>query len=145
MSVPLVCGRLRFLFAIVHLVVSAVLPYRLDLAAPRKDCRGGARPTKMMVQSLPAAASGRGNYGCTSDESARTVRVSGSKLFQSAAMRGASGNFKNLHKHTSAKKPTKTSITCETQRERFRNSAEDTTVSRSSLSRPPIPAGLSDL
>eukprot|EP00965_Chrysotila_dentata_P143071 4727757-Pleurochrysis_carterae.AAC.3 len=88
------------------------------------------------MQSLPRAASGRGDYGRTSGEcglvyescrrlrqasyfhtAARTVRVSGSEPFQSAAMRECVG--KSQHPEKSYKCETKresaaTSIACET-------------------------------
>eukprot|EP00965_Chrysotila_dentata_P124095 4101491-Pleurochrysis_carterae.AAC.1 len=77
---------------------SVVLLYRLDSAAPPNNCSGGARPTTIVL-----AVAARG-YGCTSDAcrfayesyhelqqasyshtTARTVRISDSEPFQSAA------------------------------------------------------------
>eukprot|EP00965_Chrysotila_dentata_P066042 2186507-Pleurochrysis_carterae.AAC.1 len=125
MNVPLARGRPLILFSVVDLVVhdmevdipltSVVLLYRFDSAAPPSNRRGGVRPTRMMrVEVLRGAspqiaASGRGDYGRTelstpetasySHMTARTVRVSGTEPFQSAAMQGYREYLENTWKN----------------------------------------------
>eukprot|EP00965_Chrysotila_dentata_P255608 6212282-Pleurochrysis_carterae.AAC.2 len=117
--------------------------------------RGGVRPIKILVLSLPDAASGRGGYG----DVARRMSVSlcmkaippapSGSLDQSPLSRrpcaSASGNLKNFKRHASAKQNDKTGKQAyhAKRNDCFRISdhdlnCEDTTVSCSSSSSSPL-------